>query len=566
MKQLKILSALLLMFLLSCGNQANKGSEDSAEAELAAPDISAQYRYLGVMYNTQSGKQLNDLVLNGAIAEKYSTQLQTALNITLHFPINNDITSSDTAANWWDENWWESLPQQIEAYIKDFLTDVLSDSIAKGLTEFLSSDEGMQLINDYLNNIQIRANMLIDYGLNALSSEFSDEIKIALAEGGVFAAGQFMPGFSDVFSGLNAGDMIMQGAGMIQNQVNYNKMDKKLSNIDNKLNVVIIMLAGIQQKLEEIQQSLEIIEEKIDKISLKIDKMEEMEFRNLLLNSYQAVTDARDKLETVYSQLNSLANESDKKEYLKNLLITDDSYESAFTSAFNAIGTTQENIEKYLNLDMDTLVRLDRWQYNTQACYNNAAACAVACTGCGGNLICAALCTSACNNKYKECMANPPLTQVDSIKYKIKQPIFYSKISFDDLALMKRLSLERLSLLSTIYTNSDLLKYRAAFADEDLKKLLAIKQKLNDGFVQFLNEVSTMIVNTQNSNVRNLVVVDENGAVVSTIANPGNSDLVAAVNNFLNTSKDHQNYFIASYATILDWEIQLRAHIFAGSL
>jgi len=172
-----------------------------------------------------------------------------------------------------------------------------------------------------------------------------------------------------------------------------------------------------------------------------------------------------------------------------------------------------------------------------------------------------------------------------------------------DIYLMKRLSLARLSLLSKIYEGDELLSRRAAIANQDLiSKLNVLKTAMNKAFATLKESVRSKTYNFQlkagpiscpdgvwgykfvdnNQNIDLLFPVHymsietilgeplcQSSLIMTTMFNSkrdlfnqniGDS-LEYAVTNVMNEYKD---YFIAAAALLADWEIQLRAHIKAA--
>ena len=49
-----------------------------------SPDMSAMYRYLGVMYDQEKGGQINSEIMNDELYSRYSTEVQTLMNLMLN--------------------------------------------------------------------------------------------------------------------------------------------------------------------------------------------------------------------------------------------------------------------------------------------------------------------------------------------------------------------------------------------------------------------------------------------------------------------------------------------------
>lgn len=140
-------------------------------------------------------------------------------------------------------------------------------------------------------------------------------------------------------------------------------------------------------------------------------------------------------------------------------------------------------------------------------------------------------------------------------------------MSLQHIALMRRLSLERLSLLAYIVKGDDLLALRKSFAEQDLEKLQKIKSTMTwideqiDAFIAAMEfdpeEAPFWILYYSTSTV---IADEEDGYSDEEM----NSLLRGAMREYVDNNTYIRDYIIAAKALVLNWEIQLKAHIAAG--
>ena len=539
---LGLLSALLLLGLTACGNL------DSATGGGGKPPIPgtskyADNRYLQFMYDPAQGASINNTALNLAVHTQYKAEIQKALDILLKFPLQVGGVTKSTEA---DVAWYNSLPGNFD------LTAANGD-LTQALENYLMTAEGQQYLQTYVADLNSTANNIIAYadGVN-----YNDDNTAKLLETGVFVA----QSVAMLFSGAGAAAIVMNSLPMISSFFGGSEMD-----------AVKAQLAQIQQKLVQIEQKIDQIDEKLNQISGQI---------NILVK--KPLTDAQDLIKTIYQQINSGLNNDEIKTYLYNTLITGGAL-SSYTQAYNSAFTAAQQIQNHLTF------------------YNLAGEKEIP-----GVLV----------QEYKS--QDGVSTILKTTSFSEKLPIHFMQgylpaqkdttngtegFAVQDIYLMKRLSLARLSLLSKIYEGDELLSRRAAIANQDLiSKLNVLKTAMNKAFATLKESVRSKTYNFQlkagpiscpdgvwgykfvdnNQNIDLLFPVHymsietilgeplcQSSLIMTTMFNSkrdlfnqniGDS-LEYAVTNVMNEYKD---YFIAAAALLADWEIQLRAHIKAA--
>ncbi|MFC1670668.1 hypothetical protein ACFL20_09765 [Spirochaetota bacterium] len=465
MKKFSLLSILLISITaFSCKNALH-------DIKPKAADFSSAYRYVGVMYDQESGQEINDEILSDSLYSQYSDEIQKSLNIMMRFPIKTDAPTSKAdgnGTNIWEVPWYTTLPVEIYNY-RDDSSDFMADSIAQGLINYLDSDEGQLAIEAQMNEINTRADNLIKFATGELTELDEDEISTALLVGGVILDAVAIQTATGTIAGMN----ILSMGSMLQGYFHHKAIMKKL-------NLIIEKLAVIEGRIKQIQEHLVIIEEKIDRIDNKIDLIADLiEGTSLQIQLNQArtnIVNAQNKIEAVYSHINSLSDPEDKKNYIKSLFIEDDEYDYLYTSAFNSAYLSQEKIKEF-NVGKDANetfgghiktegIKVRRW-INNYLYYVNPA-------------------------QGFEAFTINSIGEVNSISsFNIKELLNSMYVSSQDIELIKRLSLERLSLLAVGYNGQELIDHRAYFAKEDLKKLNSIKEDLNKTISNINNYVIT---------------------------------------------------------------------------
>ncbi|MCP4135737.1 MAG: hypothetical protein GY754_32515 [bacterium] len=555
----RFLILLFPIFFFSCQSVLNEiglsspevpGTEDPAQ-QLA--QIPSAYKYLGYMYDSAKGKAINDEVFSGAVYEQYPDEINKALNLKLRFPLQ---TGSASASDFLSIPWYESLPGDIEDYIVGLGSETVSEGLSDGLTKFLSSEEGQELIKQYLDDVQLRLQDIIDYGLNKTEEQFEDEISLALLEGGVIAGSQLVSALSGVSSGMGG----LQVLSMIQNWFYYTELSGQLDEIQASLDEIKVKLNAIENQLEEIQQTLASIEHKIDfllntTVELAVD------------SKHSGVELAQDEIDAIYDHLMGLDRDS-QKTYLVNKLKYFDDYQVMIHRAFRSAVVTQE----YITGNADSI---DGVKFTVPGLSIRHVEAGV-------------------TEYFNYNMLKPTYsiqTTVDNT---------FCGMTLEDLLLVKRLSLSRLSLAEKAFSGDELLTFRAAKAQLDLENMLIpVKAAVNNMVAVVEAQVSEisfpvlpdpvysgrMVGNLVGYKVygdyftnKSFIYANEfldgyglfyeiSGGSYQEFGTRGDFiDLVqATVREIIYTSnKDYQNTMIIAAAELADWEIQLRAHIEAG--
>ena len=481
------IATIAALTLAACSNGISDLDDDGQDggSEITRESV-AQYQYLGVMYDSTEGKALNDEVLQGEIYDIYRDKVQTALNVYLHFPLDqkNPIDQGaagyaanalfDTTAPSLATPWYDTLPREI----KIRTAGSLAEGIAVGIARFLKSAEGEAAVDRYLDKVQNRANRLKEHGVDELGDEFEDEIN-TLA--GVFSA---TPVATALSGAMFIGSVSIAGLFMVMNGNNR----------------FMGTLEQIRQQMADIQDALRIMERQQDVI-MGIE----------LEDYFGTMTNAQRFLVALYNQLAFLPNDDTegRRDLIDTYIRTGVEYEMIFSEAFDKV---QQNVVKYeeakgvRTVTVPITLNIKTWDSY------------------GGY----------CDQDFS---------------FAMKNIMYHTKISLQDIALLKRLSETRLSLSREIYTGDSLLKYRSHVAKNDLKKVTAIKTLIDRSNASIQNYLDGLFNNETNYTYSDSYSIKLLNMFVSDL------NVIQTLNSSIMSSSGNLNDQTALYSIVINKQV-----------
>ncbi len=565
----KLLTILLISFMLAftaaCQDtlnnaaeqiefcKANPDDESCKTPEVIIKKAPSAYSYLGVMYDATMGKDIQDAVLTGAVYDKYSTRIKNAVNAMNQFPLQT-LGSSITTNDFFD-----TLPEEIKTIINS-----TGKGFAEGLIEYFKTDAGQNQLETTLDTVITNLNKTISYTDDVSPTPFDADI-------------------TDVINtSLQVSDSISEAVAAFTSSVNSITVGYQIVNIAADFLGFGGGPSAVEQKLDQIINMLQDIQVRLDRIEKKIDKM--MATLNALDDfiRYVDVKKARTRLESIYNNLNIFNATNDnagKQAFLNELLVQyhSENLDNLFDDAFNAANDAHLNmINKYNENNIPLNITIKG--------YKSVSGCEPTGVHPTSNYI----------DKTFTPFSTKKITHFLQNTYSIDNTLY--GVNIQDLQLLKRMSLSRLTLFEYVYNNNTLLIKRKEFSEMDLNnKLKPLKAVINAALHKIsvektrLKEEYDIMENTTSqyimysvTNYNNNTTLFEAGCdpMEGTIFyQPGHSYVVPTnlnnvknhINNLIDQyfdsyNKEYQDYLIAAYAIIADWEIRLRAHIKAGDL
>ncbi|HNV49000.1 MAG TPA: hypothetical protein PKJ16_18300 [Spirochaetota bacterium] len=537
MKKYLVIAILLLMVHgISCTNSINDlfGSKGAASSSTVDPGVdSAQFLYLGYLYGDSTGLAIHNQVLDGLDPADQS-ELQKALDASLRFPLPVDDPASGLPAAFIPgTNWHRTRPAS-------FADAANPEEIAEMLFDWFLSMEGIDGANGFCAAASGRISNLETYSRTLVADDFVDPDKTSLDLSGIDLGDN-----AGMIAATNAGMQIQQCMLMIANVFFQQGGVGANPEVIDRLNQISFRRVTIQKGLKSIEKSVD-----------QADAVASPDTRT-------DVNGARYFLEQLHTQLGACVHGSDIAAIVRSQMLSGGVYEDVVTRAYHAALASGERIAISRSAaNLDVIARLDKLKDDSAACDNQTAQCmAISFALCAGLGLpnCGEYATLICAAKQQECIANPPQAVVGSVQYYFKEPLQYAQIALEDIALLRRLSLERLALLPYAIRGSDLLTVRADVARKDLQRLLVIKE----GIRGYWGNIDTYIANS---------TLDTTGADAYRLYDSMNQEteatdptLHALMSAYVGTQDAYKRYQLAMYAVVLDWEAQLRAHIAAST-
>ncbi len=524
---------IIMTAMLSCGNDLN----DLLDRRASKIHLdSAQYRYLAYLYSPESGSSLNEAAMADFVGDHDADKIQGALDTTLRFPfhLGSALPGIEPPAETGPRSsgWWETVPSDIQDFINRNIGDNSdAGAFALALAKFLDTPDGSARADIYLASVKTRLDSLIAFGSALENNELDTDVTGSLAD----SAAIFDDTIVKSLAAMSYGMSIIQVVSMIQNQM----ASRGLSNY---LDVLSENLAAISSLRESLASSMDVIENKIEQRDVTGDPM--------FVQSCGAVQTARTMLTETGRQLSALDGE-DRSNYVYHLLISGNLYGATFTAA------QQAALECHAAGVFDGVTTDIRIERETDPFHTNPIGCASVCNSCTGGVVLACLACWACDDR----------TTLDPVRYDMTEPCSFMPMSIRNIALMRRLSLERLALLAYVYNGSGLLSRRAAFAKQDLARLKEIKDRLTQYAGQIDASISLLEFDAAGApfwrlyDATNIMLADEK---MGLIGDQLNSELRNAMARFVSADSYYRDYIVAARALVLNWEIQLRAHVLAG--
>jgi hypothetical protein len=533
----------------------NGGNTELPSGEVQTKNT--DYQYMQVMYSDK-GAELNSTVLNGAVYNLYSQEIQNALNLTLQFPFQ---TTASTRSNSALTPWYNTLPPELD------LTAANGD-ITLAIEKYFKTTEGRDYLITYLQNASAQLTAIENFEIN----------------NGYTGPDEGMQDFTN-FAGLVGS--------IVEIYYSYNKAQAVMNCVQILGDIVFGMGSSpeelISQQLVQIQRQLVQIQQSLARIETKLGKIEAILTENTLDGKYANAAKARTYLRSILEILDGDLDESNIA-YLKTTLesFSTADYRYQFNIAFDSAQKTLEYMHRrvfrdnYESIKKTIPIKLEKNYFYMLNPYDVKRSKNV---------------TSSYDSfPIDHFMLGYESTQTASLENSTNLGI-----SSEDISLMKRFSLTRLLIAGKVYEGETLLRKRAEWADQDLKKLQIIKTALNNipdlilkemqqkemlfndvdiytqiledgrlatfGYFQFDLTKNNTTIYKETHCIKNFCD-DGAEAVPSFFADEKRYIDQNIFHNTLFTSliqdPDFKSKLITAYTMLAEWEIQLRAHIKAA--
>jgi len=448
-----------LVFLFSCTRKPPIPTVPLASPTgvvVGASSTAVEYKYLEYLYNPTIGSQLNNSVFRGPVFQAYRDKIQALLNATMTFPIQTNADPSKIPSI----PWYNSIPADFSNFIKQG-----GYSLADGIAAYFKSPSGQQFIDNLLGKVQsvINTTLVIADGMvRDIINDGWDKVKPvaygALACLGVMAGGSValaIAAFSNPVTAI--GGTILSGLSLAATCVTYALINSKLDKI--------------LEKLDQIQETLNKVVAKLDEINSKIDTV--LKLQGIL--TYNIARTGVEAAKTFFKSITNLIlvnrnSPSDIATFVRNQILglgssdysthLNTAAESAFNSQATAHQLTDFNLIKWKKVKVqNVLIRrslFQRW-YGTQVL---------------------------------------KVEEIDT--FELPDPQFFANINFEDVHLLREMSMKRLEILSYSCTGNDLLIKRRIFALEDLKIVERIRADYDTTFDRIKEKVKQLCSNKTN--------------------------------------------------------------------
>ncbi len=555
MKIPEFLIFIVMGVLISCSNGLNDLLMRDAGFPMnsAVAESVSSCRYLGVMYDEESGEMINDLATEGEMYDQYRSEVQNALDVMLRFPLQDDpVTEEDAHSE--GASWYRSLPSELHSVSISGALYGGDRRISLSIAEYLSSDIGADRVHRYLGHVHSGSNALIDFGLEGSIPCFNGPKERIIDSLNVLVPVESTPDFCSAYVASFFTDPFTFTPTFVGVTAGRPGSD---------------VFRSITQRFRDMRGMLVDVHRSLNANGESIDSIFGVDVRERGL----AYVTAENRLESIYNQLLILGDDIDARKSAVSMLIRDsDEYEFMMTQLYRSIVDKSAEPEKHAALHdvpIPVKLRINRHKYNYFLISDNM------------------------------------WETVHCHSFSIRNPASITGCFIRDIDLLKRLSYARLSLAEEVLSGQDLLRFREKIASSDLSKIVRLKNlisqksRINSDIDRLCRiDRDSLILNaydpatftapylcadkfeyTVSINESVIDIYGENGSfhnddlfrVWVPTSSYGNS---ASLDNLLSKLPQavaegtfnyaYKNYFVTVLSILSEWEIRLRAHIAAG--
>ncbi|MBN1532829.1 MAG: hypothetical protein JXA20_09220 [Spirochaetes bacterium] len=555
MKRTCLMVLFLMVFCCGCSSGLNDslgGGTVTGEGITgsASSDSLAGYQYLGILYDEEEGKCLNDLALQGEMHDRYRQEIQEALNVMMRYPIQESQPVLSGGDPWWEVPWYSSVPETVKRHYIDFPGEVRYRTNARGMASFLMTEEGADCLERYVAQQRASSSELIDYGLMGVLDEFQPAVVKILGSEGIIVEQRGGAGIASAFTGVCFLDPVSVAPTMMA-LFREGGLSSRRVGIDSRYREMQGLLVDLQRAHREVAGSLD--------SGLGMANMQ----------PFSEIEDAESRLQSLYNQLDYLGEDQEsRRAVIGRLLKESDEYEFLMTKSFKAMQVKAMSLEQWAecgDVVIPVTLKIDQFRYPMM-------------------------------------LPGGWWENVLLREYRIKNPAVLTGYLLRDITLLKRLSLARLALAEEVFSGEELLRFRKQVASMDLLRVDEMKKCFNvDYLIQ--EEIKSLQLNNnpmiqpidfdpnklKNNIILNVsqinyqIIVDNkmifnygeygeyqyylfcNWIKESSYGNCTDlDDLMVHLNSSIEEyaySHAYKNYFVTALSILADWEIRLRAHI-----